>query len=206
MLGTLNHRHDWRDLKMAAARPFKGTVKNEQGTPSTGPSSVAMQVRFTICPKAFSRPGPMLGGEFEIDDVSGIGLCVIEHPEYARRTLNRLPFDQVAELMLSHGGIVEGQVIDTVTGRPAGGLSVSIQPINRTIGTESCDLTRPRSSGPRQRLTAADATGSARFRMENSMFLSRACRNVPRSLSTRWQSPPANSCRHRRFALSNGWW
>ncbi len=59
MFGTLDHRHDWLDLRMPAARPFKGTVKNEQGKPVAARSSAAMEVRFTICPKAFSRLGPM---------------------------------------------------------------------------------------------------------------------------------------------------
>ncbi len=140
MLGTLNHRHDWRDLKMAAARPFKGTVKNEQGTPVDGALVRCDASPFYNLPEGIQSARTNARGEFKIDDVSGAGLCVIEHPEYARRTLNHLPFDQVAELMLSRGGIVEGQVIDTVTGRPAGGVSVSIQPINRTLAIDDASL------------------------------------------------------------------
>jgi hypothetical protein len=70
-------------------------------------------------------------GEFEIADVVGRGNCVIEHPEYARRTLQHLSFNDVAELRVSRGGILEGRVVDTVTGNPAVGLSVDMQPISR---------------------------------------------------------------------------
>ena len=37
----------------------------------------------------------------------------------------------MAELKVSRGGVVEGQVLDTVTGNPAAGLSVHMQPISR---------------------------------------------------------------------------
>ena len=34
--GTLNHRHDWLDLKMWWPTPFKGTVKDADGKPVAG--------------------------------------------------------------------------------------------------------------------------------------------------------------------------
>jgi beta-lactamase regulating signal transducer with metallopeptidase domain/5-hydroxyisourate hydrolase-like protein (transthyretin family) len=131
MFGTLDHRHDWLDLRMPAARPFKGTVKNEQGKPVAGALVRCDGSPFYDLPEGIQSARSNARGEFEIDDVGGTGRCVVEHPDYARKTVEHLPFDEPAELKVRPGGVVEGQVVDTVTGKPASGLSVSIQPINQ---------------------------------------------------------------------------
>ncbi|HEX4073662.1 MAG TPA: carboxypeptidase regulatory-like domain-containing protein, partial [Planctomycetaceae bacterium] len=131
MIGTLDHRHDWLDLRMPAARPFKGTVKNEQGKPVAGALVHCDGSPFYDLPEGIQSARTNARGEFEIDDVGGAGRCVVEHPDYARKTVEHLPFDEPAELKVRPGGVVEGQVVDTVTGKPASGLTVSIQPINQ---------------------------------------------------------------------------
>jgi beta-lactamase regulating signal transducer with metallopeptidase domain/protocatechuate 3,4-dioxygenase beta subunit/5-hydroxyisourate hydrolase-like protein (transthyretin family) len=131
MFGTIDHRHDWLDLRMPVARPFKGTVKNEQGKPVAGALVRCDGSPFYDLPEGIQSARTNARGEFEIDDVGGAGRCVVEHPDYARKTVEHLPFDEPAELKVRSGGVVEGQVVDTVTGKPASGLSVSIQPINQ---------------------------------------------------------------------------
>ena len=129
--GTLNHRHDGLDLKMWWATPFKGTVKDADGKPVAGALVRCDDSANYELPEGIQSARTNARGEFEIDDVVGRGNCVIEHPDYARRTLQHVPFNDVAELRVSRGGVVEGLVVDTVTGNPAAGLSVHMQPISR---------------------------------------------------------------------------
>jgi beta-lactamase regulating signal transducer with metallopeptidase domain/5-hydroxyisourate hydrolase-like protein (transthyretin family)/uncharacterized GH25 family protein len=136
-VGTLDHRHDWLDLKMAAVRPFKGTVKNEQGKPVVGALVRCNYGAAYGLPEGVLSARTNARGEFEIDDVGGTGRCIIEHPDYARRTLDRVPFNKEAEFKLLRGGVVEGQVIDTVTGQPVGGLSVHTQSIDGAARIEN---------------------------------------------------------------------
>ena len=131
-------------------------------------------------------------GEFEIDDVGGTGRCIIEHPDYARKTVDHLPFDEQAELKLSPGGVVEGQVIDTVTGQPAGGLSVSIQPINEPCRSRT--EIRIDVLGFFWASTKTDSRGLYQIELDpdwkiQCLCVQRAGHAAP-SLSTRWQSPP----------------
>ncbi len=179
MFGTLDHRHDWLDLRMPAARPFKGTVKNEQGKPVVGALVRCDGSPFYDLPEGIQSARTNARGEFEIDDVGGAGRCVVEHPDYARKTVEHLPFDEPAELKVRPGGVVEGQVVDTVTGKPASGLSVSIQPINQVPQLKLDDVSFFWTS------TRTDSQG--RFRIESipsgqfNVFVSSAGTRLRRS-------------------------
>jgi beta-lactamase regulating signal transducer with metallopeptidase domain/protocatechuate 3,4-dioxygenase beta subunit len=136
----LNHRHDWIDLGVPPAVPLKGLVKDQHGSPIAGVLVRCDQQGFYGLPETIRSARTNARGEFEIDDVVGVGTCVIEHPQYARRTLFRTKASALAEVRLVKAGVIEGQVLDSGTGQPVGGLLVGMQRINRPYRGDLGDL------------------------------------------------------------------
>ena len=126
------------------------------------------------CPRVFCLLGQMHVATLRSTTWAARGVCIIEHPDYARRTLDHVPFDKQAELKLSRGGVVEGQVIDTVTGQPVGGLSVSIQPINGTVRIENGKL-RIDEAGYFGASTTTDSRGRYQHRLDSDRKIQCHC-------------------------------
>jgi beta-lactamase regulating signal transducer with metallopeptidase domain len=129
-LGHLDHRHDWLDLSVPVANPLKGSLKDEYGHPIAGALVRCDQAAFYSLGESIQSARTDARGNFEIDDVAGVGRCLIEHAGYARRTLFRLKRSELANVKLVKEGVVEGLVIDRETGQPAGGVPLAMQPID----------------------------------------------------------------------------
>jgi beta-lactamase regulating signal transducer with metallopeptidase domain len=136
----LNHRHNWIDLGVPPAVPLKGSVKDQHGLPIAGALVRCDQQGFYGLPETIRSARTDARGEFEIDDIVGVGTCVIAHPEYARRTLFRTKASALAEVRLVKAGVIEGQVLDSGTGQPVGGLLVGMQCIDRPFRGDLGDL------------------------------------------------------------------
>ena len=137
----LNHAHDWVDLKMANAVVVRGTVKDEQGQQVVGALVRCNDNAWRSLSDGVHSARTDALGQFQIDDVATLWGCVIEHPDYPAKVLYgentfqpwegshfssdviKLPLN----VTLVKGSVVEGQVIDSVTGRPGVGVTVTMQ-------------------------------------------------------------------------------
>jgi protocatechuate 3,4-dioxygenase beta subunit len=130
-VSTLNHSHDWVDLKMANAVPVRGTVKDEQGKPVAGALVRCNDNAWRSLSEGVHSARTDALGQFQIDDVADLWGCVIEHPVYAPRVIYGPNIKLPLEVTLIKGSVVEGQVVDGETGRPGHGLSLSMQAVAR---------------------------------------------------------------------------
>ncbi len=129
----LDHRHDWIDLGVPPAVPLKGLVKDQDGRPIAGALVRCDQRGFYGLPESIRSARTNARGEFEIDDVCGVGTSVIEHSQYARRTLFRTNPSALAEVRLV-------KVLDSGTGKPVAGVLVGMQCIDRSYRGALKDL------------------------------------------------------------------
>jgi protocatechuate 3,4-dioxygenase beta subunit len=136
-VGALGDRQNWIDLELPVAIPVKGTVMDEQGNPVAGALVRCNYNAWISVPEGAQSARTNARGEFEIDDVGRLESCTVEHPGYARETLVgskiRLPnlwaTSRQIDVKLPKEGIVEGRVVDSETGQPAGGLLLDLQGI-----------------------------------------------------------------------------
>jgi beta-lactamase regulating signal transducer with metallopeptidase domain len=144
-VSDLNHSHDWLDLRMPDAVPVRGTVKDEQGKPVVGALVRCNGNAWRSLSEGVHSARTDAQGQFQIDDVATLWGCIVEHPDFPAKVLYgestfkpwegnhftsdviKLPF----EVTLAKGSIVEGQVIDSVTGQSRNGLSVAIRAIEQ---------------------------------------------------------------------------
>jgi hypothetical protein len=94
-------------------------------------------------------------------DPARIPRLLVRHPDFADQRLELPRAPATIEIKLTRGGQIRGKVVDTVTGKPAGEITVTIQPTKQSMGTanpHSRRVTRTNADGEYQfqKLAAAD--------------------------------------------------
>lgn len=138
-------------LEMRPAEKFSGRILDPEGVPEQGaviwcedfsesPLANAMSAisdadgKFTIvdlpsCRKDQQPIDPLQSREKETDRIYRI---VVHHPDFADQVLGVVQFPEFKTITLAHSGQVGGKVVDAVTGKPAAGIAVTIQPTKQT--------------------------------------------------------------------------
>jgi beta-lactamase regulating signal transducer with metallopeptidase domain/5-hydroxyisourate hydrolase-like protein (transthyretin family) len=135
-------------LKLGPAATLKGRVTDANGRPVAGArvwcralvngpvdgvcsTRTDADGRYTITDMTAWEPKPMPAGNGRMDMVTG---CVfdVQHPGYGheRPMYRRMP--DAVNVVLHLAGVIEGRVVDTVSGKPAAGVVVVIQGTNQS--------------------------------------------------------------------------
>ncbi len=172
-------RRDCDEIKLGKAATLKGVVKNQQGQPVTGALVFPWFDQFCL-----QKPIPGIRcsmtdarGVFVIDDLAEFKFVepnvpvemriathlnppglVIQHPDYEGTPI---PYTQVPDRMdieLAKGAVITGLVVDGESGRPAPGLTLALQGIDKqSRKANSYWTTAQTDQGGRYRLTSLPA-------------------------------------------------
>jgi beta-lactamase regulating signal transducer with metallopeptidase domain/protocatechuate 3,4-dioxygenase beta subunit len=153
-LQTVQQRRDCAEIKLQKAATLKGIVKDRQGKPIKGAlvfqfwdrSSLYTPIPGIRCAVTDAK------GVFAIDDLEEYKFIepdvpvamrlssyqlppglVIRHPDYEGTPV---PFTKVPDqldIVLDKGAVITGMVVDGETGRPAPGLTVALQGIDKQM-------------------------------------------------------------------------
>ena len=172
-------RRDCDEIKLGKAATLQGVVKNQQGQPVTGALVFPWFDQFSL-----QKPIPGIRcsmtdarGVFVIDDLAEFKFVepnvpvemriathlnppglVIQHPDYEGTPI---PYTQVPDRMdieLAKGAVITGLVVDGESGRPAPGLTLALQGIDKqSRKANSYWTTAQTDQGGRYRLTSLPA-------------------------------------------------
>ncbi len=162
------------DFKLCPAATLKGRVTNAEGKPvagarvwSNGLSTDGIQSTWTDADGRFAitdmaawgedahKPQPLADNPGVATSIIGCYFRVL-HPDYAKKMAMYRNMPDTVDVVLESAGIIEGKVVDQVTGKPAPGTLVRMQGVNANKEPGGGGPTRSGSDG-KYRITSVAA-------------------------------------------------